>query len=39
MTRTAKKMFKDIGYEYSEEYITDEEPKFQGIYELESERS
>ena len=24
MTRTAKKMFKDIGYEYSEEYITDD---------------
>ena len=24
MTRTARKMFKDIGYEYSEEYITDD---------------
>lgn len=24
MTRTAKKMFKDIGYEYSEEYTTDD---------------
>ena len=24
MTRTAKKMFKDIGYEYSEEYATDD---------------
>lgn len=23
MTRTAKKMFKDIGYKYSEKYITD----------------
>ena len=24
MTKTARKMFKDIGYEYSEEYITDD---------------
>lgn len=31
MTRTARKMFKDVGYEYSEKYTTDDEKSLEYI--------